>query len=193
MIYILGDSHVSVFLGEDKLLPTYNEGDDWIKGAHPRTRLTRIGPYTAYNLINHPEVMKNILERVPVGSNLILSFGEIDCRNHILKHKNIRTVVRRYFEFLAGLRAYNLCILLPPPTGDSGIESVDSSMFLRNLITKEFNRECSRLAQIYGIETLTMFDALVNEDLETNLGKYYDGSHPRKEVLPVLLEQLWKN
>lgn len=103
MIYIIGDSHVSVFSGTDKthdglrhiqpefgtcytlsqgqLRPVINRFEQKIPHFCP----IKIGSNTAYNSFNKlPRIEQAILEyKVQPTDYVFLCFGEIDIRNHI--------------------------------------------------------------------------------------------------------------
>lgn len=168
--YIFGDSHVSFFSGKDELLP---EGE-WV--TIEDKILCRMGPHTAYGLIGKDEVLEEI-KKIPKGSRLTLSFGEIDCRAHLGKHKNVAEAVDRYFQFIEKLKDdYKITLLLPPPSHPDEIHSVGTPLE-RNLITQEFNHLCKAMAQELGIDYFSLFDKLVNEKMETKTEYYFDTCH----------------
>ena len=133
MIYIIGDSHVSVFSGTDtthdglrhiqpefgtcytlkqgQLLPTINRFEQKIPHFCP----IKIGSNTAYNSFNKlPRIEQAISQyEITFEDYIFLCFGEIDIRNHIgfqAKKNNIsisqgiQICVDRYMETILYLK-----------------------------------------------------------------------------------------
>jgi hypothetical protein len=133
MIYVIGDSHVSVFSGTDKthdgqrhiqpefgtcytlsqgqLLPHINRFEQRIPHFCP----IKIGSNTAYNSFDKlPRIEQAILEyQVKDTDYLFLCFGEIDIRNHIgfqsekngmSLSDNIKICVDRYMQTVKHLK-----------------------------------------------------------------------------------------
>jgi lysophospholipase L1-like esterase len=133
MIYIIGDSHVSVFSGTDKthdglrhiqpefgtcytlsqgqLLPVINRFEQKIPHFCP----IKIGSNTAYNSYNKlPRIEQAIAEyQIKDTDYIFLCFGEIDIRNHIgfqatknniTVSEGIRNCVDRYMETVLYLK-----------------------------------------------------------------------------------------
>tara|TARA_R110000803_G_scaffold56969_1_gene114711 strand:- start:3291 stop:3977 length:687 start_codon:yes stop_codon:yes gene_type:complete len=103
MIYIIGDSHVSVFSGTDKTFDNLRHiqpefGTCYtLSGGQLRTHINRfeqrissfcpikIGSNTAYNSINKLPIIEQAIYEYKVIKDdyVFLCFGEIDIRNHI--------------------------------------------------------------------------------------------------------------
>jgi len=103
MIYIIGDSHVSVFSGTDhthdglrhiqpefgtcytllkgQLRPVINRFEKRIPNFCP----IKVGSYTAYNSFSKLERIEQAISEYNISSNdyIFLCFGEIDIRHHI--------------------------------------------------------------------------------------------------------------
>ena len=94
MLYVLGDSHTNFFGGEEFMRNIHlSEGISVSLNLIPFIRTYHIGPATAYNL---PQIDSRVQARrkteeiiqkdlIPKGSLILLSFGEIDCRVHLVK------------------------------------------------------------------------------------------------------------
>lgn len=155
MIYIIGDSHVSVFSGTDK---TY-EGLRHIQPefgtcytlslGQIRSKINRfeqripyfcpikIGSYTAYNSFNKlPKIEHAILEYgVSKNDYVFISFGEIDIRNHIgfnadrqgiTFEEGIKICVDRYLKTILFLKNKNIKIgVYAPPASSIGNQTPD--------------------------------------------------------------------
>lgn len=185
MIYVYGDSHVNIFTGID----VHVRIQAWKEYSwDERTFMVcREGMHTAYKIKEKAEVLAEIREKIPQGSTLILSYGEIDCRRHLCKHNNVAETVDRYLEFVEGLKDYDLYLYLPPPTGiDKGCVGTEVE---RNVVTKEFNRLCKEKFP----KTISIFDYLINDDMTTKKEYLLDGTHFTSEALPFLKEELKKH
>jgi len=145
MNYVIGDSHVSIFSGQDGLnLPD----------LLPNFRTHNISARLAYNFgkNDHPVTIAvdKALKDIPVGSPVIFSFGEIDCRCHVWKHVagNLDAVVddiasrytKRLGQYMA--KGFDVYALLPhaikyKPDGD--IESAAGTWAQITAASKLFN------------------------------------------------------
>ena len=88
-IYCIGDSHVSFFGGADEIQPVWPERS---QDNLPLFKTYHIGPALAYNLPRSETQTKGreklfeiLADEVPSGATVLLSFGEIDCRAHLVK------------------------------------------------------------------------------------------------------------
>jgi len=133
MIYIIGDSHVSVFSGTDKthdgqrhiqpefgtcytlsqgqLLPHINRFEQRIPHFCP----IKIGSNTAYNSFTKLPRIEQVISEYQVKDTdyVFVCFGEIDIRNHIgyqpqkngmSLYENIKICVNRYMETIIYLK-----------------------------------------------------------------------------------------
>lgn len=103
MIYIIGDSHVSVFSGTDKqkngerhIQPEFGTCYT-LKEGKLKNRINdfeqripyfcpiKIGSHTAYNSFNKIDKIERVISEYKITSkdSIVLCFGEIDIRNHI--------------------------------------------------------------------------------------------------------------
>lgn len=150
MIYIIGDSHVSVFSGTDKthdglrhiqpefgtcytlkqgqLKPHINKFEQKIPYFCP----IKIGSNTAYNSFNKLPRIDQVLEEYQVSDNdyVFLCFGEIDIRNHIGFHvgktyetlsEGIKICVDKYFKTILYLKNKGFNVgVYAPPASSIG-------------------------------------------------------------------------
>jgi len=133
MIYVIGDSHVSVFAGTDKthnglrhIQPEFGTCYTLSKGQL-RTKVNRfeqkiphfcaikIGSNTAYNSYDKLPIIEQAIEEYEITSDdyLFLCFGEIDIRNHIgfnavkmdmTISENIKLCVDRYLKTILHIK-----------------------------------------------------------------------------------------
>lgn len=122
MIYIIGDSHSSVFCGKDHIQPQWGVCYTVEHGVLKKKRnkfiqensnfcAIRSGTQLAYNLITKYSFFDKIISDYNIDKSdyLFFSFGEIDIRHHLLVNKKkrgmtlqkvIENCVNRYIEFL---------------------------------------------------------------------------------------------
>ena len=153
MIYIIGDSHVSVFCGTEKTDDGYRHiqpefGTCYtIKQGQLKSKINKfeqripffcpikIGSYTAYNLFNKLHIIEQVIEEYNIKSDdlIFLCFGEIDIRHHLgyNAEKNntsiletIKICVDRYFNCIITLnKKYNNIAVYAPPASSIGWEN----------------------------------------------------------------------
>jgi len=148
MIYIIGDSHVSVFSGTDKthdgqrhiqpefgtcytltegqLRPVINRFEQQIPYFCP----IKIGSYTAYNSYNKLEKIERVIKEYNITPEdfIFLCFGEIDIRNHIgfqsekqgiFVNQGIEICVERYLKTILHLKNMELNVSVYGPPASS--------------------------------------------------------------------------
>jgi len=134
LIYVIGDSHVSVFSGIDKIDPGFPAISD---SLYPNVRLCRLGAPLAATMTkpNSTEGGRRkafaLLSAMEPGSKVFLSFGEIDCRVHVPRIAGfeasgipdaVQSAMANYLHFVDEYRsqaeARNIVVglLSPPPT-----------------------------------------------------------------------------
>tara|TARA_Y100000389_G_scaffold312_1_gene293 strand:+ start:13495 stop:14190 length:696 start_codon:yes stop_codon:yes gene_type:complete len=106
MIYIVGDSHVSVFSGVDlsknglrHMQPEFGTCYTLSQGQLrnviskfeqniPHFLAIKVGSHTAYNSINKVQKIEQVIKEYKINKNdyLFLSFGQIDIQNHLVKN-----------------------------------------------------------------------------------------------------------
>lgn len=198
-VYVFGDSHVSLFMGNDIVLNEYQNGDVWIGGRKDMEYsflVRRFARDTAYSLIVKPQILEHIRTHIPRGSRLLLSFGEIDCRNHLGKHKNVDVVTTRYIDFIKSItKEYRIALFLPSASGNELVHK-QGTIKERNLLTQDFNRKMEAHARVLGIPTLSFLKETLNVDGGTVLEYYFDDVHLSQRITPFLktkMKNLWKN
>jgi muconolactone delta-isomerase len=87
IIYCIGDSHAGMFVGEDKLQPHW---PNQLSNSIPIFKAFITGANTAYSLFNKKDKLDEILSTIPVGSKILLCYGEIDCRIHVLRQMRLQ-------------------------------------------------------------------------------------------------------
>jgi hypothetical protein len=189
MIYVFGDSHVSIFTGEDKDIRIHGKGRPWVESTLGDFKIRRIGTHTAYNLRNKEYLFKHIEEHIPKGAKIILSFGEIDCRRFLVRHRNVVEAVNRYFNFIDNIKNYDLILYLPPPSG-TGTNEVVGTQQERNKITKQFNKLCITECKKRRLKYINVFPYLIDKKMRSKAKYYYDTTHLNQRAWPYIQKQI---
>jgi len=207
MIHCIGDSHSSVFSGEEVMQPIWPQrSNDCLEFF----RSYRIGAATAYQLqnkvplINQLIMSTNILE----GDSLMFCFGEVDIRAHLIKQASlqdksvlelVKECTQRYIGALQEFRKYNLPIIVWGPIA-SWVESKPytggpsfGSNIERNLVTEEFNFQLKIKCQASGFSFISLFEEMTNKKGET-MGTFlddWDGCHMHlsQRAMPAIIEK----
>ena len=178
-IYCIGDSHVKMF--EEKNFPFKYKRFAKYFNVH------FIGAPLAYNLVEKNttsggrEKLFNCLKNIPAKSKIMLCFGEIDCRVHlirqiILQRRHIDDVVKecveRYFSVINEISNLGFDIIIfnvIPSTKflDVKKEKRDFFNFIygsckkRNQVSKIFNTEVAKLCEKFNYIFIDVFDYFV--------------------------------
>jgi len=212
-IYCIGDSHTSFFSGADRIQPDWPKDPDAFLSLF---QVLKIGSPLAYSLSHEGsrtrgrerlfEVLENV---VPMGSYVLLSFGEIDCRAHVLKQAAkagvsveavIANLVEGYFSVVREVAAlgYEVIVynaipsrLKAPTKSSQDPEYIAIGTCLeRNRVTRLFNQRLSDQCLAHGIGFLSTFDALVDSNGMTNTWYYFDTIHLSQRAMPLTLQAL---
>lgn len=212
-IYCIGDSHTSFFSGVDRLQPKWP--------AHTEARLSlfkvfRIGPSLAFNLAiegsrtKGRERLFEVLEaEVPKGSHVMLIFGEIDCRAHVINQAakrsiTIEDVVHSIVEAYSGVIdevealgykviVYNVIPSKRKPAAQSGREEdhiAVGTCLERNRISKLFNQYLGDYCEQNEIHFLDVFDSLIDAKGLTDTWYYLDSIHLSQRAMPIVLNRI---
>jgi len=192
-----------VFSGKDKIC------DDPYLNFNPH----RIGAYLAYSLgdPNHDAHKKlfAVVNAIPKKDTILLSFGEIDIRVHVVKQsekqsKSIESVISEivYSYSIAITCVLNtgrkVIIWCPIPTCNHYDPSADISA--ENPFPHIGRIEERNQANLYFLESLKksvpeeiilmdLYKELINEDM-TSKGEYFmDEVHLSQKVMPMILEK----
>lgn len=210
-IYCIGDSHAHFFGGKSRLRNWQKERQypRWCINRIPIFKALIVGPTTAYNLVKEGSTTQGreklfaTVEKLPKNSRVMLVFGEIDCRLHLLKQarlqeRSVEDVVNecvdRYFSVFLEIKdiKYSPIAWHVTPTLDS--DHLDFPAFgtwqERLEVTKMFNARLSKLAEENTIPVITIFNKLLNED-GTVKGEYFqDAIHLNQLAMPYVLEEV---
>ena len=208
LIHCIGDSHVSLFSGVDYLQnPLPHPSVDKL----PQFRVHRIGPGLAYNLCKEGtttrsrERMIEILEGLTKGSRVMLSFGEVDCRAHLIQQAEksgqdwnsiTQSCAHRYIEGAEIVKemGFQLIIYNVIPssrhTKPGKAYPTSGSCLERNEITILFNQAVAQICHDKGTPFIQTFFKLVNDSKLTRSIYYFDKIHLSQRALPLTVSAL---
>ncbi len=214
VVYCIGDSHVCFFSGQDRIQPDWPaKSDDQL----PWFKTYRIGSSLAYNLTRHGtqtrgrERLFEVLDmRVPVGGFVLLSFGEIDCRAHLVKQSRMRGLpiekvvevcLDEYFKVVREIVArgfrvivYNVVPSRLRTTGGGALKDADAfvttgSWRERNHASRLFNDGARLRCESCDALFLENFPHLVDGQDKTIQWYFWDSIHLSQRAMPVTLER----
>lgn len=207
-IHCVGDSHAQFFLGKDKMLP---DGAP-MRGFIPFFKVHHLGASLAYNLCKTDsasqgrERLFNTLSTLPQGAKVLLSFGEIDCRCHVIrqaKEQNrsvdlvVQEIAARYLSVIREVVGLGFRVMVwgPPPSARD--DAPINSEFPCFGTCQERNHALSRLEHHIkkGIEGslvcyASVLDKLVDQNLTTKTRCHFDGVHLSQRSMPPVILQL---
>lgn len=177
MIYVIGDSHVSIFTGTNEIIPVME------LICSQNYSCCRVGPATAYAIYYYRKQITEIITNyVKEEDKVLFSFGEVDIRAHIAKEylkdktklgHTIKDVVDEYFKTILFYKSYGIDIGIWAPIASHRDPMIDTeptygTNYERNLITKTFNYYLESCCKIHKIPFFSIFDYMLMEDGTTN-------------------------
>jgi lysophospholipase L1-like esterase len=209
IIHVIGDSHASIFSGLDIMQ------DNWpikSKNIFPPFKSYRIGATTAYNSNKKLPKIKKILNFKSSDVNkktdyVMLCFGEIDIRVHLLKQKEIEGVdcdeivmkcVEKYFITINKLIKWGFKVIIFGPVASATkniiIDNYSSygTTQERNHLTRLFNKYLENKCEKYHIHFISLFEEMVDEQDNTKADLFLDEIHLSSKALPLILGKIKK-
>jgi hypothetical protein len=208
--YCIGDSHISVFAGRERLQRLWPER---ARGAFPNLCVFHIGPVLAWSLARERSTARGrelafevLHHEVPRGAEVIFCFGEIDCRVHVQRqmerqHAAMETVIggitANYAAFLADVAREGFRPIVWAVIGSSLNTAEDvpalpevGSTRERNEFTRCFNAQMRAVCVERRYGFVSIFSRLVTADLQTRGEFLFDGWHLGNRALPLLADAL---
>jgi hypothetical protein len=213
-IFCVGDSHVCFFTGQDKISGgAPSTGDDIL----PQFRTYWLGPILAYNLVQDGtttqgrEKLISLLQSkaIPLGSRILLSAGEIDCRMHLLKQAEsqdrpiesvVEECVERYFSVILELKksGWRPMVWAVVPSGDPDPDSTwfnndfphYGSLGQRNEAIGLFNRELERVSLQAGVPFISIYESICDEHGMQRTEFFMDPFHLSQAAMPLAMRAL---
>jgi hypothetical protein len=211
-IHCIGDSHCCFFLGYDHISKEYPVV---AKSLMPRTFCYRLGPVLAYNLNKYGTATrgKEMLDEILTGLDpkkdiLLLSFGEIDCRAHILKQvreKNadaqevVDSCVLNYMTAVKEMTRRNFRVFIWNAVYSANYLEKNNDLEYpyrgtvkeRNMITEMYNRTLNAAAGAAGAVFVDISGFLI--DRNTGLTKdefYQDSVHLNRRLFTLAIRKI---
>ncbi len=214
VVHCIGDSHVCFFSGQDTIHAAWpDEPDDrlpWFQTYH-------IGSSLAYSLSRSGtrtrgrERLFEVLDsKVPHGACVLLSFGEIDCRAHLVKQSQIKGLpieaivelcLDEYFKAVKEVvgRGFQVIVynVVPSRVGTKGTVPGDEDNYVttgslreRNRASRLFNEGARRRCAGCGARFLENFPHLVDGRGKTIRWYFWDSIHLSQRAMPGTLTNL---
>jgi hypothetical protein len=211
LIHCIGDSHVNFFSGVDRMQNSW-PNPSWTE--HPTFITYRLGPVLAYNLVKlntktrGREKLFKVVTKLPRNSKVLLCFGEIDCRAHLLKQAKlqqrpvdqlIKECVARYISAALEIKAlgHEVIIWNVVPSSPKAINSTEFPSYgnpkERALVTQLFNDALAKACGDHGLLFASIYDKLIKPNGLPNLKFFRDQIHLSQSAFPFAkhaLEQL---
>ncbi len=209
IIHCIGDSYASFFSGHNEMQPRW---PDKAKIAIPLFRAYRLGAVVAYNLCKAGaktqgrEKLFAVLAGLPQNSIVLLCFGEIDCRVHMIRQAEMQNLdvseiakecAQRYFSVIKEVHNKNFDVVVWGVIPSSRQDYITCKEFPaygttaeRNKATFSFNAALNELSQAEHIKFLSLFDELLDEEGNTNQYYYGDSIHLSQRAMPLVVNKI---
>ena len=183
----VGDSHAHFISRNGKRIRHFSITDE-------NHLLIWLGPKLLYSVSKHglsiDKLTKLVLNKAAFGQNLVLSFGEIDCRVHFVTKtldkgvKGFDNIAKNYSDsVMEFLKIYNLgsaLILTPVPPSDFGLDNPvfprNGSLSERVIVTKMITESLVNISSP-KFRIINLFGILSNQDGTLNMKYSSDGVH----------------
>lgn len=218
MLHCIGDSHVSILRGVLGVGKYYSGVHDELD-SFKYIRTYNIYGFLAYNVGNYKHKSWRIChdvvnKHVNCDDIILFSFGEIDCRNHIIKQSHLKNVsieetvkkcVDRYWTFIEYfIYKYTVIIYGPVPSSNRPYFNVNKEQDKvypfygtskeRNYATKLFNDYLRYLCGKYNVGFVTLFYKLIHPSGDKcKPGFHEDRVHIGQKAMPALQKEFKKN
>jgi lysophospholipase L1-like esterase len=212
-IHCIGDSHTSFFTGYNTIQPEY---PNTIKSAVQCILTYRLGAPLAYTLCEFEtkyrsrEKLFQILTSLhPRRDFILLCFGEIDCRAHLIKqaviqNRNVKDVVvecvNRYLKVLIEIQELGFQVgvwnVIPTAIGfeNETLEYPYYGSFIdRNKAASDFNDKLKEYSKKFNFKYFGVFDKIIDSNWLTKDQYYFDKIHLNTKALPQVLKLIRKS
>lgn len=201
----IGDSHASLFSGVDGLQPVWPETGP---SALPGIRAIRLGSRLAHSLAqnDHPvrALVRKALKHVGRDEVVLLTFGEIDCRCHVVPQadrtgKSIEVIAkelaRRYVRAVREIvdrRTAGVLVPPPPPRADviDPAFPTRGTFEQRAAATRAFSEALRAACAGHDVRCVSFSSQLVSARGERREEFFQDLIHCRVTALPMACEAL---
>jgi hypothetical protein len=211
-LHCIGDSHCAFFLGYDHMPDEYPQVT---RSLFRNVFCHRLGPSLAYNAYQYGtttrtrEKIETLLSELDSRSDIILlSFGEIDCRAHILKQcqqtgKSLNDVVKgcvdNYWQLIEHIRSSGFRVVVWNAVYSANFMELNPNLEYpyygtvqqRNEATECFNRMLANRAAETSIGFLDITNHLLDASGNTtNSAYYFDSIHLNQKLFVRVMMML---
>jgi hypothetical protein len=196
-LHCIGDSHCCFFLGYDDISKAFPVV---AKSLMPGIFCYRLGPVLAYNLDKYNTATRGkemldeiLLTLVPEKDILLLSFGEIDCRAHILKQVEdkgkdpqevVDTCVSNYMTTVKEITRRNFRVFIWNAVYSANHLEKNNDLEYpyrgtvreRNVVTELYNRKLKSMSEEAGAVFVDISGFLINKDTGFTKDEFYQDS-----------------
>lgn len=202
MIHCIGDSHCCIFSGK-ACYPAWDAPDK--EDILPYFNTYRLGPCTAFQLHKKLDLIRFIIGKfVKPGDTVLMCFGEVDCRAHLIKQSQVQKrqlgyIVRQcaymYMQTIRLLKQDRIPVavwgpiasMAPDTNYEGGIWQ--GTCEERNQVTAQFNQVLKEQCKALHIPFGTIFDKMIDENNITNKKYLTDAIHLSLEGLPLIMSE----
>ncbi|MEI7815198.1 MAG: hypothetical protein WCJ13_10465 [Coriobacteriia bacterium] len=212
VIHVIGDSHVAMFSGKDAMV------DAWPRSTRNRLdgfQAYRLGPVLAFRLadlktssLGREKLLATLAYGpVPPRGVVMLCFGEIDCRYHLLRQAEsqgraiddvVAECVRRYAGVALEIQAlgFSTCAWGVIPADNVRPEDANDDYpywgtpSQRNAVARTFNRMLADQLEPLGVAVLSISQSLIGPDGQPKRDLYMDSVHLSQAALPLAVEAI---
>ena len=209
VIHCIGDSHTSLFSGHNKISPYWPE---MTNHSLSQFRVYHLGPALAFSLWKNDsktrskdKLIEITTKVLPQNSKILMCFGEIDCRAHLIKiakeHNRswseiAEKCILKYFDAISYVSnlGHNIIIYNAIPSSRKNKPNTGFPTYgnckERNEMTKIFNSHLKKNCDEHGIPFLNTFDCFVHDSGLTNRYYYKDRIHLSQRAIPKTMKAL---
>jgi len=215
MIYVIGDSHSSIFCGKDHIQPqwgacyTNKQGElkspvnKFIRDL-PQFYSIRSGAHIAYNMWKKTELIDNLIADHTINVNtdyIFFSYGEIDIGVHIGFNADKRKVpypiiiteiIASYIKFLKYYKAKGYKVGVYSPVA-SGLYNTAQRGYktgkIRNIMTREFTRQLKVACDKHNIIFKSIFEKMIDKNDVTRSECLMDSIHASQFCMKYIMEE----
>jgi hypothetical protein len=209
-LHCIGDSHTAFFTGYNTIQPEYPKT---LQSISKNIYTYRLGSPLAYNLCEPNSKTKSneklfeIINTLNYKTDIVLlSFGEVDCRAHVIKQADIKNItideavyecVNRYLLVINKIVELNFKVIVwnAVPTA-MGFENEKfeypyyGSFEERNKACILFNEALQKKSVELGFYFIAVYKKIINKNFTTNDKYYFDKIHLSNRLLPYTINNI---
>jgi hypothetical protein len=202
LIHCIGDSHAGFFAGQDVVQPMWPTPPARNLGG---VAAYRLGAFLAHSVCRPRHRVRTIIDGILAGlfapNRVLLCFGEIDCRRHIVPQaaekgwtiaRTADDLARRYAEAAAKLRdrkRLEFGLWGAAPTAGEDVKDPrywpSGTWAERTEATREFNAGMARACADLGLAFASICEDLLHADGTMRRGYFMDDIHLGQAAAPL--------